>query len=112
MKTLALLCLSAISAMPAAAGPRVYQPGRILSFETGQERAKNVKHAPKNELVYRVQIGSVIYEVTNHSTKQQFSAGQDVQCRVEKSHLFIEKPKGGEVKYDILGESTEALRPQ
>jgi hypothetical protein len=112
MKTLALLCLSAISAMPAAAGPRVYQPGRILSFETGQERAKNVKHAPKNELVYRVQIGSVIYEVTNHSTKQQFSAGRDVQCRVEKSHLFIEKPKGGEVKYDILGESTEALRPQ
>jgi hypothetical protein len=112
MKTLAIFCLSAISAMSAAAGPRVYQSGRILSFETGQERAKNVKHVPKDELVYRVQIGPVIYEVTNHSTKQQFSAGQDVQCRVAKTHLYIEKPKGGEVKYDILGESTETSRPQ
>lgn len=110
MKTLAILCLAAISVFPALAGPRVYQSGKILSFDTGQQRAKNVKQAPKDEVVYQVQINSTIYKVTNHSKKQDFSAGQDVQCRVDKTHLIIEKLKGGEVKYDILGETAQQER--
>lgn len=107
MKIPMILCLAAISVVPAFAGPRLYQPGRILSFDTGQQRVKNVKKAAKDELVYQVQINSTVYKVTNHSKKQEFSAGQDVQCRVEKTHLMIEKIKGGEVKYDILGEAAQ-----
>jgi hypothetical protein len=110
MKTLAILCLAAISVVPAFAGPRIYQSGKILAFDTGQRRAKNVKQAPKDEVVYQVQINATIYKVTNHSKKQDFSAGQDVQCRVDKTHLVIEKLKGGEVKYDILGESSQEER--
>ncbi|MGB6483795.1 MAG: hypothetical protein WBE86_09950 [Candidatus Acidiferrales bacterium] len=105
MKTLAIFCLAAVSAVPVFAGPRDYQSGKILAFDTGQ-RAKNPKHPPKDEVVYQVQIESTIYKVTNHSKKQDFSAGEEVQCRIDKSHLIIEKPKGGEVKYDILGESS------
>lgn len=106
MKNVAILCLAAIFAVSAFAGPRLYQSGKIVSFDTGQ-RPKNPKHAPKDEVVYQVQIASTVYKVTNHSKKQDFSAGQDVQCRVDKNHLIIEKEKGGEVKYDILGESSQ-----
>lgn len=107
MKIPTILCLAAICVVPAMAGPRVYQPGKILAFDTGQQRAKNVKQAPKDEVVYQVQINSTVYKVTNHSKKQEFSAGEDVQCRVDKTHLIIEKLKGGEVKYDILGETAQ-----
>jgi hypothetical protein len=110
MKIRAILCLAAISVVPAMAGPRVYQAGKILSFDTGQQRAKNVKQSPKDEVVYQVQINSTVYKVTNHSKKQEFSAGQDVQCRVDKTHLIIEKAKGGETKYDILGEAAQQDR--
>ncbi|MFZ1110905.1 MAG: hypothetical protein WAN33_00435 [Candidatus Acidiferrales bacterium] len=106
MKTLAILCLAALSAVPVFAGPRDYQSGKILAFDTGQT-AKNSKHPPKADVVYQVQIGSTIYKITNYSKKQDFSAGEEVQCRVDKTHLIIEKLKGGEVKYDILGESSQ-----
>jgi hypothetical protein len=107
MRKLLLLCLAVVSAVVVFAGPRPYQAGKIVSFDTGQQRAKNVKQSPKDEIVYQVQINSTIYKVTNHSKKQDFSAGQDVQCRVEKNHLIIEKLKGGEVKYDILAETSQ-----
>lgn len=110
MKTLAIFCLAAISAIPVFAGPRDYQTGKILGFDTGQG-SKNSKHAPKANVVYQVQIGSTIYKVTNYSKKQDFSAGDEVQCRVDKTHLIIEKLKGGEVKYDILGESSQQQHP-
>lgn len=107
MKIPAIVCLAAICVVPAMAGPRVYQPGKILAFDTMQRQTKNVKQALKGELIYQVQINSTIYKVTNHSKKQEFSAGQDVQCRIDKTHLIIEKLKGGEVKYDILGENAQ-----
>jgi hypothetical protein len=107
MKAMAMFCLAGLFAVAALAGPHPYQSGKILSFDTGQQRAKNAKKAAKDELVYQVQIESVIYKVTNHSKKQEFSAGDEVQCRVDKTHLLIQKPKGGEVKYDILGESSQ-----
>jgi hypothetical protein len=110
MKIFSSLCLTAVFAVSVFAGPRPYQAGKILSFDTGQQRAKNAKQAPKDEVVYQVQIESTIYKVTNHSKKQEFSAGQDVQCRVDKNHLIIEKLKGGEVKYDILGETSQQER--
>ncbi|HEV2422936.1 MAG TPA: hypothetical protein VGS59_14605 [Candidatus Acidoferrales bacterium] len=110
MKTLVALCFVAALATPAFAGPREYQSGKIVAFDTGQQRAKNVKHGPKDEVVYQVQIAGTIYKVTNHTKKQDFSAGEEVQCRVEKTHLIIEKLKGGEVKYEILGESAQTER--
>lgn len=103
--------LAAIFVVPAMAGPRVYQAGKILAFDTGQQRAKKVKQAPKDEVVYQVQINSTVYKVTNHTKKQEFSAGEEVECRVEKTHLIIEKAKGGEVRYEILGESAQQDHP-
>lgn len=110
MKTFVTLCFAAALAIPAFAGPREYQPGKILAFDTGQQRAKNAKHPPKDEVVYQVEIAGTTYKVTNHTKKQEFSAGEEVQCRLEKTHLIIEKLKGGEVKYDILGESAQPER--
>jgi hypothetical protein len=110
MKTLVVFCLAVVFAVPAFAGPRDYQAGKILGFDTGQS-SKNSKRPPKADVVYQVQIGSTIYKVTNYSKKQDFSAGDEVQCRVDKTHLIIEKLKGGEVKYDILGESSQPQHP-
>ncbi len=107
MKTLAMICLCACFAVPALAGQRNYQLGTILAFDTGQQAAK---HAPKGDVVYQVQIQSVVYKVTNHSKKEEFSAGEQVMCFVEKNHLVIQKAKGGEVKLDILAESAQAQR--
>lgn len=107
MKTLTMICLCACFAVPALAGQRNYQLGTILSFDTGQQP---VKHAVKGEVVYQVQIQSVVYKVTNHSKKTQFSAGDQVECFVSKNHLVIQKPKGGEVKLDILAESAQPQR--
>lgn len=107
MKTLATLCFSLLFVLPALAGPRMYQTGKILAFDTGQAAGTN-KHANKGEVVYQVQIGETVYKVTNYTRKQDFSAGEEVQCRVEKTHLYITKPKGGKVKYDILGESARS----
>lgn len=107
MKTLAMLFLLAFVAVPAVAGPRNYQLGTILSFDSGQQA---VKHAPKGAVVYQVQVQSVIYKVTNHSKKEEFSAGDQVMCYVEKNRLVIQKPKGGEVKFDILAESVQTQR--
>lgn len=109
MKTLAMVFLSAAFAVAAFAGPRTYQMGTILAFDTGQQLDKNAKHA-KGEIVYQVQIQSVIYKITNHSKKRQFSAGDQVACYVAKNRLFIQKPKGGELKFDILGESVQPQR--
>ncbi|HEV2303900.1 MAG TPA: hypothetical protein VGR93_00140 [Candidatus Acidoferrales bacterium] len=104
MKTLALLLLAAIAAPAAlAGGNHAYQYGKVLSFDTGQRLSK---HAPKGEVIYQVQIGTVIYKVTRHSKKAEFSAGEDVDCRVDKDRLILRKPKGGEMKYEILGESS------
>lgn len=110
MKTLVVICFAAALAIPAFAGSPEYQSGKILAFDTGLQRAKNVKHAPKDEVVYQVQVEGTIYKVTNHTKRQDFSAGEEVRCRVEKTHLIIEKLKGGEVKYEILGESTQPER--
>ena len=109
MRTLAILCLAALACVPAFAGPREYQAGKILAFDTGKW-SKDSKHPAKDEVTYQVQIGSTVYKVTNHSKKQDFSAGEEVQCRVDKTHLIVEKLKGGEVKYDILGESSQPER--
>lgn len=105
LRTLALFVFAALIAASGAlaAGTHDYQYGRVLSFDMG---ARLSKHAPKGDVVYQVQIGTVIYKVTRHSKKAEFSAGEDVNCRVEKDRLVLRKPNGGEVKYEILGESS------
>lgn len=104
MKKIPFLFLALAFAMPVLAGGHSYQPGRILSFDTAQHMKG---HGAKNEIVYSVQAGSVVYKVTDHSSKHKFSAGEDVECRADSKHLYIEKRKGGEVKFDILGESSQ-----
>lgn len=109
MKTIALLVLALFAIAPTAlAGEHVYQYGRVLSFDTGRNAQK---HAPKGDITYEVQIGAVIYKVTNHSKKPEFAAGEDVNCRVDKDRLFLRKPNGGEVRFDILAESAKPLVP-
>ena len=107
MKTLVLLLFAAIAAPAALAGGHAYQYGRVLSFDTGQNLSTR---AIKGEVVYQVQIGATVYRATDHSKKPRFSAGEDVDCRVEKDRLYLRKPKGGEVKLEILGESVQAAR--
>lgn len=104
MRTFVLLLFAVICAPAALAGGHSYQYARVLSFDTGQNLSK---HATKGEVVYRVQIGATIYKATEHSKKPRFAAGEDVDCRVQKDRLYLRKPKGGEVKFEILGESVQ-----
>ncbi len=101
MKLLAILFLAAA----AAAGP-AHQSGKVISFDVQQYFKKGSKKKAKNEIVYKVQIGSMIYKITNGGTKRKFSAGEVVECRVDKKHLYMENAKGKESKFAIVGEES------
>ncbi len=105
MKTFALLLVLAAAACAPAAFPRAhfYQAGTVLSFQNVSRKAGTV---------YSIQIGATIYKITRHSKKHEFSAGQTVACRVAKNNFFVRKPKGGELKFEILGESVASQPAQ
>jgi hypothetical protein len=55
--------------------------------------------------VYFIQTGSAVYQIANHSTKTEMSAGQKIQYRVGKNHFYVFNEKGKETKYEIVGKN-------
>jgi hypothetical protein len=106
---LALLLFATASASSQTIHPQSYQQGRILKWDT-QPYAKNAQMI-RNGVVYYIQIGQTVYQVTRRKTKPDTNlvAGQNVSCRIDKNEMFISVGSGKEAKYTILGASAEGL---
>jgi hypothetical protein len=79
-----------------------YQQGKILKWDT--EAYGRHGNVTRNAAVYYVQVGNVIYQVTRGTTRPEanLASGQEVQCRIEKDHMFIPE-NGKEVKFSVIG---------
>jgi len=56
-----------------------------------------------NQVVYFIQSGKVVYQIANHTTKTEMSAGQKIQYRVGKNHFYVLNENNKEIKYEIVG---------
>jgi hypothetical protein len=85
---------------------QAYQTGKILKWDT--EPYSQSAHIVRNGVVYYIQVGTTIYQVTRRTTKPDTNlvAGQQLKCRVDKDSMLIPDDRGKEVKYKILGAST------
>jgi hypothetical protein len=81
------------------------QQGKILRWDI--EAYGKHGNVTRNAAVYYIQIGTTVYQVTRGTTKSEahLAIGKQVQCRMEKDHMFIPDEKGKEVKYLIIGAS-------
>lgn len=75
----------------------------ILKWDT--EKIALHRSEARNAVVYYLQIGKSIYQVTRESTKPDIFLvpGQTIQIRVDKDKVYIPSDKGKEVKYKVLG---------
>ena len=78
-----------------------YETGTVLKSET---RANSQSAGiAGNEIVYFIQSGNIVYQITNHSTQTEMSAGQKIRYRMGKYHLYVLSEKNKETKYEIVG---------
>jgi len=86
-----------------AAQAQSYQQAKILKWDV--EAYGKHGNVTRNAAVYYVQIDNTVYQITRGTTKPEtdLSIGKQVQCRIEKDHMFIPDEKGKEVKYSIIG---------
>jgi hypothetical protein len=82
-----------------------YQQGKVLKWDV--EPYGKHGNVTRNASVYYIQIGNTVYQVTRGTTKQEanLASGKQVQCRIEKDHMFIPNEDGKEVKYSVIGAS-------
>src|SRR5216684_1567162 len=80
-----------------------YQQARIVKWDVAAYGKQG--NVTRNAAVYYIQIDNTVYQVTRGTTKSEpnLSVGKQVQCRIEKDHMFIPDEKGKEVKYSIIG---------
>lgn len=85
------------------AAAQSYQKARILKWDV--EAYGKHGNVTRNAAVYYIQIDNTVYQVTRGTTKSEpnLSVGKQVQCRIEKDHMFIPDEKGKEAKYSIIG---------
>ena len=57
----------------------------------------------RDQVVYTVKVGDVTYQIARRGDKVEFVVGQNVDCRVDKNHIFVVNDKGKETKYEIVG---------
>jgi hypothetical protein len=95
-QALTLLLLVAATAASALA-----EPGVVVKYET--QSYSQSAHIIRDQIVYTVHISGNTYQVTRHNKKIEFAIGQQIECRIDKSHLFVMTDKGKETKYDIVG---------
>jgi hypothetical protein len=100
-KLLRLAVLSMLLAVPLHA--QSSQAGKILKWDT--EAYGKHGNVTRNAAVYYIQIADTIYQVTRGTTKPEpsLASGQQVQCRIEKDHMFVSSGQGKELKLSIIG---------
>ncbi len=84
-------------------GAQSYQQGKVLKWDI--EAYARHGNVTRNAAVYDIQIDKTVYRVTRGTTKPEanLARGQEVQCRIEKDHMFMPGDKGKEVKFSIIG---------
>jgi len=98
MKTL-LLAVALLFATPLLA-----DTGTVVKWKS--ESYSQSAHIIRNQIVYTIKIGDIVYQVTRHNDKVEFTNGQTVECRPDKNRMFITNDKGKEVKFEIVGEES------
>jgi hypothetical protein len=78
-----------------------YETGSVFKWE--MKPYSQSANITRNQVVYFIQAGSAVYQITNHSTKTEMSIGQKIQYRVGKNHFYVLNEKGKETKYEIVG---------
>jgi len=102
MKKAALLFAAMLCVVAAFA--QSYQQGKVLKWDT--EPYGKHGNVIRNAAVYYIQIEKTVYQVTRGTTKPDaLAAGLQVQCRIDKDHMFISGEKSKELKYSIIGAS-------
>jgi hypothetical protein len=82
------------------------QAGKIMKWDT--EAYGKHGNTTRNTAVYYILIGDTIYQVTRGTTKPEagLASGQQVQCRIEKEHMFISSGQSKELKFSIIGSAS------
>jgi hypothetical protein len=82
-----------------------YQQGKILKWDV--EAYGRHGNVTRNAAIYYIQVEKTVYQVTRGTTRPEssLSAGNQIQCRIEKDRMFVPDEKGKEVKYSIIGVS-------
>lgn len=78
-----------------------YQSGTVLKWE--MKPYSQSAHIIRDHVVYSIRIGTAQYEVARRSKNVEMTAGQKVECRLEKSAIYLRNTKGKEIKYEIVG---------
>ena len=96
-----LIVLFLMSVAPISA--QSSQTGKILKWDT--ETYGRHGNVTRNAAVYYIQIADTIYQVTRGTTKPEpsLTSGQQVQCRIEKDHMFVSTGHDKELKFSIIG---------
>jgi hypothetical protein len=81
--------------------------GTVLKWES--KPYSQSAHIIRDHIVYWVQVGDASLQIARRSDKAEMVVGERVQCRIDKSHIFVVNEKGKETKYDIVG--SEPIAP-
>jgi hypothetical protein len=80
-----------------------YETGTVLKSE--MRPYSQSADIAGDQVVYFIQAGNAVYQIANHSTKTEMSAGQKIKYRVGKNHFYVFNEKGKETKYEIVGKN-------
>jgi hypothetical protein len=78
-----------------------YETGTVLKSETRPYSQSD--GVAGSQVVYFIQSGNIVYQITSHSTKTEMSAGQKIRYRVGKRHFYLFNEGSKETKYEIVG---------
>ena len=78
-----------------------YETGTVLKSE--MRPYSQSAGVAGNQVVYFIQSGNIVYQIANHSTQTEMSAGQKIRYRVGKNHFYLLNEKNKETKYEIVG---------
>jgi hypothetical protein len=97
----ALIVTLLVSCAPS--GAQSSQTGKVVKWDT--EAYGRHGNVTRNAAVYYIQISDTIYQVTRGTTKPEagLASGQQVQCRIEKDHMFVSNGQSKELKFSIIG---------
>jgi len=78
-----------------------WKTGTIVKWEV--KAYSQSAHITRNRVVYSVKIDKTVYQITRNRDKDEIATGQQVECRLEKTHFFVRDDRGREIKYEVVG---------
>lgn len=78
-----------------------YQTGTVLKWE--MKPYSQSAHIIRDHVVYSIRVGGNRYEIARRSKDVEMTNGQQVECRIRESTIYVRNAKGKEIKYEIVG---------